>query len=120
MLVVALAFMTPAGAIHVEEQPAGEPPTLLLALIFVLFCFGGWNEMDWRAILFGLLYRCWRLLRLLWRLLRLRHGSPFPRNEKSPPTLTTGKGIKRRRNALAGILLSHRGSDPEGRLYCHI
>jgi amino acid transporter len=49
VLVMALAFLSPANSV----QPAdSSPPTsmpLSLALIFVLFCYGGWNEMAYLA-----------------------------------------------------------------------
>jgi amino acid transporter len=48
-LVVGLAFLAPPNSVHPSVDANQEPITLPLALIFVLFCYGGWNEMAYLA-----------------------------------------------------------------------
>jgi len=47
--VISLAFLTPANAVHPHASAPPESLKLSTALIFVLFCYGGWNEMAYLA-----------------------------------------------------------------------
>jgi len=49
IVVISLAFLTPANSVHPAAAASPEPPSLPMALVFVLFCYGGWNEMAYLA-----------------------------------------------------------------------